>query len=160
MPQFDTSFWVQILVYAVTFAATWGSVTQRLKMLEQKVDKHNSVVAVSYTHLSFLKSGFFPLSFLSPGTIHNTTVFPALPLITIYGSGSANLQIGIYRVVISDIDEYLILDCDTQNAYKGTQNKNITIFTDKFPRIEAGDSDIGWTGGITRIEIIPRWWTL
>lgn len=109
---------------------------------------------------SFLKSGFFPLSFLSPGTIHNTTVFPALPLITIYGSGSANLQIGIYRVVISDIDEYLILDCDTQNAYKGTQNKNITIFTDKFPRIEAGDSDIGWTGGITRIEIIPRWWTL
>ena len=44
MPQFDTSFWVQILVYAVTFAATWGSVTQRLKMLEQKVDKHNSVV--------------------------------------------------------------------------------------------------------------------
>ena len=44
MPQFDTSFWVQILVYAVTFAATWGSVTQRLKMLEQKVDKHNNVV--------------------------------------------------------------------------------------------------------------------
>ena len=44
MPQFDTSFWVQILVYAVTFAATWGSVTQRRKMLEQKVDKHNIVV--------------------------------------------------------------------------------------------------------------------
>ena len=44
MPQFDTSFWVQILVYVVTFSATWGSMTQRLKMLEQKVDKHNSVV--------------------------------------------------------------------------------------------------------------------
>lgn len=44
MPQFDTSFWVQMMVYAVTFAATWGSLTQRLKALEQKVDKHNNVV--------------------------------------------------------------------------------------------------------------------
>ena len=44
MPQFDTSFWVQIMVYAVTISATWGSMTQRIKMLEQKVDKHNSVV--------------------------------------------------------------------------------------------------------------------
>lgn len=44
MPQFDTSFWIQLLVYAVTFAATWGSVTQRIKALEAKVDKHNNVV--------------------------------------------------------------------------------------------------------------------
>lgn len=44
MPQFDTSFWIQMMVYAVTFAATWGSLTQRLKALEQKVDKHNNVV--------------------------------------------------------------------------------------------------------------------
>lgn len=44
MPQFDTSFWIQMMVYAATFAATWGSLTQRLKALEQKVDKHNNVV--------------------------------------------------------------------------------------------------------------------
>ena len=58
MPQFDTSFWVQILVYAVTFAATWGSVTQRLKMLEQKVDKHNSVVERMAVAVRDLKSAW------------------------------------------------------------------------------------------------------
>nr|DAW55807.1 MAG TPA: distal tail protein [Caudoviricetes sp.] len=109
---------------------------------------------------SFLKSGFFPLSFLSPGTIHNITVFPALPLITLYGSGPASLQIGAYSVAISSIDEYLTLDCDTQNAYKDTQNKNATISADEFPTLKAGDNSIGWNGQITRIEIVPRWWTL
>ena len=63
-------------------------------------------------------------------------------------------------MAIADIDEYLVIDCDTQNAYKGTQNKNTEISAAAFPRLDAGDSEISWTGGITSVEITPRWWTL
>ena len=41
--QFDTQFWVQILIYVAGFAATWGNVTTRLNYLEQKMDKHNNL---------------------------------------------------------------------------------------------------------------------
>lgn len=41
--QFDTQFWVQILIYVAGFAAMWGNVTTRLNYLEQKMDKHNNL---------------------------------------------------------------------------------------------------------------------
>ena len=41
--QFDTQFWVQILIYVAAFAAMWGNVTTRLNYLEQKMDKHNNL---------------------------------------------------------------------------------------------------------------------
>lgn len=45
---FDTEFWIQIVVYAGSFAAAWGAVTTRIKYLEQKVDKHNQVIERVY----------------------------------------------------------------------------------------------------------------
>lgn len=41
---FDPQFWVQILIYAVSFGVMYGQITTRIKYLEQKVDKHNQVV--------------------------------------------------------------------------------------------------------------------
>ena len=41
---FDPQFWVQILIYAVSFGVVYGQITTRIKYLEQKVDKHNDVV--------------------------------------------------------------------------------------------------------------------
>ena len=41
---FDPQFWVQILIYAVSFGVVYGQITTRIKYLEQKVDKHNEVV--------------------------------------------------------------------------------------------------------------------
>ena len=70
------------------------------------------------------------------------------------------LRIGEYSVQFKNIEEYVMLDCDTQNAYKGTENKNNTISAATFPKLEHGENQIGWSGGITGIEITPRWWTL
>lgn len=41
---FDPQFWVQILIYAVSFGVMYGQITTRIKYIEQKVDKHNQVV--------------------------------------------------------------------------------------------------------------------
>ena len=35
-----------------------------------------------------------------------------------------------------------------------------TILAPTFPTLPPGACDITWTGGVTSVEILPRWWTL
>nr|DAE75690.1 MAG TPA: distal tail protein [Caudoviricetes sp.] len=107
----------------------------------------------------FLKSGEYPISFSASGNLYNFG-FPALPIINVRGNGSGMLRIGEYSVQFKNIEEYVMLDCDTQNAYKGTENKNNTISAATFPKLEHGENQIAWSGEITGIKITPRWWTL
>ena len=80
--------------------------------------------------------------------------------ITVYGNGAGALTIGGNIIQISEIDEYVTLDSDTQNAYKGTANKNSTVSLATFPVLQPGKTGISWSGGITKVEITPRWWTV
>lgn len=41
---FDTQFWIQIIIYAVTFGTVYGQISTKIKYIEQKLDKHNNVV--------------------------------------------------------------------------------------------------------------------
>lgn len=108
----------------------------------------------------FLKSGEIPMSLTVPTTLHNPGM-EALPLITVYGTGAGSVTVGGVTVDIKSLDEYVILDCDTQNAYRGIlENKNNTISAPEFPTIPPGESRVGWTGGVERVEIVPRWWVL
>lgn len=104
----------------------------------------------------FLKSGEEIISLTEPITIYNPD-FEALPLITVYGTGSGVLYVGDYTVTIHSISGYIVLDSDTQNAYKDFTNKNGDISALEFPRLKHGENSLGWTGDIERIEIIPRW---
>lgn len=107
----------------------------------------------------FLKTGENPITITSKTELYNFD-FPSSPLIKIYGNSAGNVYIGDYTVQVKTIDEYVTLDCDTQNAYKGTLNKNNTINITEFPQLIPGENSISWNGGINRIEITPRWWTL
>jgi phage-related protein len=53
-----------------------------------------------------------------------------------------------------------ILDCDLQNAYNGNGNRNMYIDAPEFPVLKNGENKISFSGGITKIQIIPRWWEL
>lgn len=107
----------------------------------------------------YRKDGEFVSEFTGAGTLVNPTLFDACPLITVYGSGNGTLLIGDTSVQLSGISEYVTLDCDIQDAYKGTTNKNGTM-TGDFPKLSPGANVVSFTGGITKLEIIPRWWTL
>lgn len=96
----------------------------------------------------------------SGATIRSPTQFDALPLITVYGTGAGTLSVGNITCTLNEIDGYITLDSDLQNAYKGTANKNNTVSIPTFPRLAPGNNAIAWTGGVTRVEIIPRWWTI
>lgn len=93
-------------------------------------------------------------------TIENPTIFASKPLCKINGSGAGVLTIGAYTLNISEIDGYLYYDAETQTAYKGTVNKNNTIYAPNGLLFEGGEQPINFSGGITSVEIIPRWWEL
>lgn len=109
----------------------------------------------------YLKNGEFALPTITGlSTVHNPTQFTARPIITVYGSGAGALAIGSYTVSFTGLDGFVTLDSETQNAYKNNVNRNLYISTSEFPRLDAGDSEISFSGGITSVSIIPRWWTL
>lgn len=113
----------------------------------------------------FLKMGEHPISLNAPTTLHNPTLFPAKPIITIYGAGAGTVTVGARTVVVKSITDQITLDCDIQNAYRqageGTpENMNTHISAPEFPQLLAGKNPVSWSGDIERVEIIPRWWTI
>lgn len=109
----------------------------------------------------FLTGGELTLELHQSGaTIANPTDFTALPLITVHGTGAGTLNVGGVTVAISAIDDYVTLDCEAKEAYKGSLNKNSTITGHSFPALDPGNTTITWSGGVTYVEIIPRWWTV
>ena len=108
----------------------------------------------------FLKSGEEMREFTSAGTIRNPTLYDALPLIRVYGTGT--LGVGSTTITILSADGYTDLDCDIQDAYKGQLNcnQNIRLDSGSFPVLKPGDNGISLGNGITKIELTPRWWTI
>lgn len=105
------------------------------------------------------KDGRRSVTLTAPGTLYND-LFPAKPLIRVNGTAAGTLTVGAYTVAINELADYIMLDSDLQDAYRGTQNENAAIATDAFPVLEHGDNAISWTGGITSVEITPKWWTI
>lgn len=117
----------------------------------------------------FLKSGETAVTVSSSNTqIANPTQYESRPLIRVNGSGAGTLTIAgtnkTYSVSITGISSYMYLDCDEQNAYKtaGTNLNNQVTITNgvDFPRLGGGDNTITWTGGITSLQITPRWFRI
>ena len=107
----------------------------------------------------FLVHGEEKRVFTAPASLWNDTLFTAKPLITVYGSGAGEMTIGDTTVRFSEISDFVVLDCDLQDAYKNLENKNSTM-TGSFPGLAPGENIVTFSRGITKIEIIPRWWTL
>lgn len=109
----------------------------------------------------YFKSGEQTMTLTKGQTVHNPGM-DALPLFTITGSGTGQLTVGDISVNISKITGGMMLDCETQDAYKGTTNLNsvISLPAAGFPKIPAGGCPISWAGGITGVQMLPRWWTL
>ena len=108
----------------------------------------------------FVKSGENTVVFTENGSLFNQYGQVALPFITLYGQGEGRLTIGDCVVEVKALDGTLYLDSDTQNAYNDKGNQNLNINAHVFPVLDDGEIPIAFSGGIERVEIIPRWWEL
>ena len=107
----------------------------------------------------FYKYGETPVIFDGPGNLYNDTPYDALPMIRVYGV-SGSLYVGNIIVKLKSIDGYVDIDCDSQNAFKGTKNCNGEIEAPGFPYLPEGKTGVTFEGSIDRVEIMPRWWTI
>lgn len=107
----------------------------------------------------FLRIGEQLITASGAVTVANPTGLPAKPLIRVYGTGGV-LTVGAEVITISTIDGYVDLDCDICDAFKGSTNCNQNVTLGSFPVFDEGTTGISWTGGITSVEITPRWWKL
>lgn len=123
-------------------------------------DRKNAATDITFDcdPRKFLKGGEEIKIYTASGQLRNPTRFDALPLIRAYGTGT--LTISGVAVTISTASEYTDIDCEIQEAYKGSANcnNNITLTGGKFPSLVPGTNNI-YLSGLSRIEITPRYWT-
>lgn len=97
-------------------------------------------------------------------TVINPNAFASRPYMKIYGDGSGSITIqsagSNATWYLENIDEYTEIDAEQMNCYKGVELKNDTVSGSGFPLLQPGENAIVFDGGITGIEIIPRWVTL
>ena len=106
---------------------------------------------------AFEVQGQYPTTFSQSGNLYNPTPFPAKPLIRAYGAGT--VKVNGFVCVINNVDGYVDIDCELQQAFKETTDCNNNVSVPDFPILGAGKNTIVLTG-ISRIDITPRWWTL
>lgn len=98
--------------------------------------------------------------------IRNPTPFAAKPLIRLYGDGACTLNIGTGSMLIDRLDEYIDIDCDLGEVYKGSTscNMDVTVYSEGFLTLSPGLNEIVIAGvgsqTVTKMTIWPRWWTL
>lgn len=98
----------------------------------------------------------------SGGYLTNNTQQNAKPFLKVYGSGAGALVVNGYVINISDMADYLNIDCESQNCFRLlAENRNSLItLTNGFPVLSSGRNYITWSGGVTSVDIYPRWWNL
>ena len=106
----------------------------------------------------FLKTGDNTIAIQNSLTIMNPTGFEAYPLFKVTGT-SGVLTVNGNSITFSSIDDFVMLDCELQDAYKENINKNSTI-SGTFPVLKTGSNTISWTGDISSVTMKPRWWTI
>ena len=109
----------------------------------------------------YLLTGLEVINITDTLTVRNPFNFASKPYIKVYGSGEGTLVIqngeGNKIWQFNDIDEYVEIDSELMNFFKGTELKNSSVSGDGFPEFSKGDNILSFNGGIARIEIIPRW---
>ena len=110
-----------------------------------------------FSHTGQVKTTFTA----SPFVLTNPYPFAAKPYLKINGRGTGTLTIQsassnkIWE--FSTLNGYTECDSELMNFYHDTEPKNDTVSGEGFPVFASGTNTIAFDGGITSIEVIPRW---
>ena len=110
----------------------------------------------------FLNSGELTTTLTASGSITNPTLYPAKPLLRVYGYGTLGIGSDTITVAQHSGLSYIDLDCDIGDSTYGSTNANsyITLSGSDYPVLRPGSNNIALGGSISRVIITPRWWTL
>lgn len=103
--------------------------------------------AESAPAITVAQSGSFVTN---PGNVY------AEPVITVYGSGSITLMVGMSIADLSGIAGSITLDTPLMEAYSGVTSMN-SAMNGEFPVLLPGANAISWTGNVSRVVVEPHW---
>ena len=108
----------------------------------------------------FFKSGEQEIEISNGDKLVNATNYTAKPLIYIEASNeTVTVSIG-GKSIVANVDDYIYIDSERMNAYRtAAENMNSEV-SGTFPTIAPGENGIGITGTITKVTIIPRYYTI
>lgn len=78
------------------------------------------------------------------------------PYIKIVGNGDISLSINDKTMIFKNIDAYIELDCELEEAFKGNINCNDKVYSDDFLYLEPGNNSINWLGNVSSVELKYR----
>ena len=111
----------------------------------------------------WLKSGEISVDCVNGSVLFNPTYFTAKPMLRAYGTGTLTVvnSAGSTAVKINIANTYTDIDCELQEAYKGTTNcnGNIQLPNGGFPVFTPGENRITLSG-ISKVEVTPRWYKI
>ena len=108
----------------------------------------------------YYKTGEKTIELTKGMVLRNPSMFDALPLLTVRGSGSGTISFNGVGVNITNIGTSVTIDVKLHKAYNGSTSRNNTI-GGNFETLTLGkETTISWSGGVTGVSIIPRWWTI
>lgn len=96
----------------------------------------------------------------SGAKIYNRFLFPALPLLRVYGWGTVEIQGRKILINEDDTTPYIDIDCDLKDAYYGSYNRNSFIEVTDWPQLDPGENTVTLGDKVTKLEMIPRFWTI
>ena len=111
---------------------------------EMSTLNHHGQVAIKFNckPQTFLRSGDQKLTYIGKGTV----------------------DIGSESITVLSNDSYTDVDCESEEAYMDDasypRNNLVEVSGDDFPVLPPGLTNIRLSGGIKKLEIIPRWWKL
>lgn len=107
----------------------------------------------------YLKTGQTAVTFTADGSIINPTRFSSKPLLRVYGQGE--IGVGTETLTLSQAGtDHVDIDCDIMDAFEGSTNMNQYLTVTDFPVLQPGTNGITLGAGITKLEIIPRWYEI
>lgn len=107
------------------------------------------------------RTGHVPIVKTTAFSLINTEQYPSKPLLKLYGSGDAVFYINDVGYGLKGLDVELVIDSQIEESYRNLDGAlehqdRVTTFLD-FPELVPGKNAIRWTGGIEKMEILPRW---
>lgn len=102
----------------------------------------------------YLLSGKYPIEITSNTIIYNLGTYKSLPLITAYGESNGSLTINNTTYTITNINGSISIDSEIQEVVNG---KGDYLECNSFIELATGENTITFSGGITKVEIVPRW---
>ena len=114
----------------------------------------------------YYKSGELPVTVTQGMKLYSPSIFTAYPIVKITGSGSGTVSVtdksGTTKAfTINNLSGTVTVDSRAHkavNASNASVNGNVT--TDYENLYLDTVSTITWSGGVTGLVVIPRWWTI